>query len=129
MIRSIFCSYLGNVSIELSKLVVSTHGKKADLRKQNGQFAHGVSGNPGGRPKDEVQVAKLARSYILEAIETLVHMMRHGSNERVRGTAVQALLHRGWGKPKVEVMADGVGSYVEALRLINEQIATSQSAT
>ena len=63
MIRSIFRSYLGDVSIELSKLVVSTHGKKADLRKQNGQFAHGVSGNPGGRPKDEAQVAKLAFAF------------------------------------------------------------------
>ena len=56
-------------------------------------------------------------------------MMRHGSNERVRGTAAQALLGRGWGKPKVEVLADGAGSYVEELRLINEQIATSQTAT
>ncbi len=51
------------------------------------------------------------------------------SNDRVRGTAAQALLDRGWGKPKVEVMTDGAGSYVEALRLINEQIATSPTAT
>ena len=51
------------------------------------------------------------------------------SNDRVRGTAAQALLDRGWGKPKVEVMIDGAGSYVEALRLINEQIATSPTAT
>ena len=56
-------------------------------------------------------------------------MMRHGSNERVRGTAAQVLLDRGWGKPKVEVMADGASSYVEALRLINEQIATDQCIT
>ena len=103
--------------------------KKANLRKQNGQFAHSVSGNPGGRPKDEALVAKLACSYILEAIETLLHMMRDGSNECVRGTAAQALLDRGWGKPKVEVTADGAGSYVEALCLINEQIATSPTAT
>jgi len=55
--------------------------------------------------------------------------MRHGRDERVRGTAAQALLDRGWGKPKVEVVADGSGSYLEALRLINEQIATDQSIT
>jgi urea transport system ATP-binding protein len=48
--------------------------------------------------------------------------MRHGSNERVPGTAAQALLDRGWGKPKVEVVADGGGSCIEALRLFNEQI-------
>ena len=55
--------------------------------------------------------------------------MRHGKDERVRGTAAQVLLDRGWGKPKVEVMADGTGSYIEALRLINEQVATDQSMT
>jgi len=30
--------------------------------------------------------------------------MRSGKDERVRGTAAQALLDRGWGKPKVEVV-------------------------
>ena len=49
------------------------------------------------------------------------------TEEIVEGT--QILLDRGWGKPKVEVMADGTGSYIEALRLINEQIATNQSIT
>ena len=58
-----------------------------------------------------------------------MHLMRHGRDERVRGTAAQALLDRGWGKPKVEAVADGSGSYLEALRLINEQIATDQSIT
>jgi hypothetical protein len=37
----------------------------------------------------------------------LLHLMRHGSNERVPGTAAQALLDRGWGKPKVEVATVG----------------------
>jgi len=43
-------------------------------------------------------------------------------------TAAQALLDRGWCKPKVEMVADNAGSYIEALRLINEKIATSQSS-
>ena len=98
-------------------------------RRKSGQFVPGSSGNPGGRPKDEARVAELARSYTAEAIDTLVNLMRHGKDERVRGTAAQALLDRGWGKPKVEVVADGTGSYIEALRLINEKIATSQSST
>ena len=72
--------------------------------------------------------AERARSYTREAIETLAELMRSSKDERVRGTAAQALLDRGWGKPKVEVVADGAGSYVEALRLINEQIETDQSA-
>jgi len=70
--------------------------QKARLR--SGQFAPGHSGNPGGRPKDEHRVGELARSYTLEAIETLVDLMRHGKDERARGTAAQALLDRGWGK-------------------------------
>ena len=93
----------------------------------NGQFPKGFSGNPGGRPRDEQKVAELARSYTKEAIHTLVDLMRSGNDERVRGTAAQALLDRGWGKPKVEVVADGAGSYIEALRLINEQIEADQT--
>ena len=100
-----------------------------NVRGLDGRFAPGTSGNPGGRPKDEARAAELARSYTSEAIETLAHLMRHGRDERVRGTAAQALLDRGWGKPKVEVVADGAGSYIEALRLINEQVATDQSIT
>ena len=86
-------------------------------RSANGQFPKGQSGNPGGRPRDEQKVAELARSYTTEAIETLVELMRSGNDERVRGTAAQALLDRGWGKPKVEVVSDETG-YVQALRAV-----------
>ena len=98
-------------------------------RSANGQFPKGQSGNPGGRPRDEQKVAELARSYTTEAIETLVALMRSGNDARVRGTAAQALLDRGWGKPKVEVMADVASSYVEALRLVNEQSGTDHTAS
>ena len=70
--------------------------QKARLR--SGQFAPGHSGNPGGRPKDEHRVAELARSYTVEAIETLVELMRDGKDERVRGTAAQAPLDHGWAR-------------------------------
>ena len=56
-----------------------------------------------GRPKDEHNIAALARSYSTEAIETLVELMRNARDDRVRGTAAQALLDRGFGKPKVEI--------------------------
>jgi hypothetical protein len=38
-----------------------------------------------------------------DAIETLVDLMRNARDDRVRGTAAQALLDRGFGKPKVEI--------------------------
>ena len=47
--------------------------------------------------------------------------MRSGKDERVRGTAAQALLDRGWGKPKVEVVSDEAG-YVRALRALAAEI-------
>ena len=43
--------------------------------------------------------------------------MRSGNDERVRGTAAQALLDRGWGKLKVEIVGDEAG-YVQALRAV-----------
>ena len=46
--------------------------------------------------------------------------MRHGKDDRVRGTAAQVLLDRGWGKPKVEVVSEAGGSYLEALRDAND---------
>ena len=49
--------------------------------------------------------------------------MRYGKDERVRGTAAQALLDRGWGKPKVEVVSEGGSAgYLEALQQANPKI-------
>ena len=90
-------------------------------RSATGQFPEGFSGNPGGRPRDEQKVAELARSYTREAIETLAELMRSGNDERVRGTAAQALLDRGWGKPKVEVVS-GEAGYVRALKAVAAEL-------
>ena len=73
------------------------------MRDKSVRFMKGHSGNAGGRPKDEHNIAALARSYSTEAIETLVELMRNARDDRARGTAAQALLDRGFGKPKVEI--------------------------
>ena len=98
---------------------------KARLR--SGQFAPGQSGNPGGRPKDEHRVAESVPSYTVEAIDTLVELMRDGKDERMRGTAAQALLDRGWGNAKVEVVTGAEGSYLDVLRAVNEQLQLKRS--
>ena len=90
-------------------------------RAANGQFPKGQSGNPGGCPRDEQKVLELARSYTREAIDTLVDIMRNGKDERVRGTATTALLDRGWGKPKVEVVSDEF-SYVRTLKAVAAEL-------
>ena len=95
-------------------------------RLKSGQFAPGQSGNPGGRPKDEHRVADLARSYTTEAIETLVDLMRNATEDRVRGTAAQALLDRGWGKARQEIVQDIAGpqeSYLDVLQRVSEKIS------
>lgn len=89
------------------------------MRDQKGRFVSGFSGNAGGRPKDEFKIAELARSYTVEAVETLVDLMRHSKDDRVRGTASQALLDRGWGKARVEVNTKGGEGYIEALKAIS----------
>ena len=95
---------------------------KKILLDSTGRFQKGYSGNAGGRPKDEHKVAELARSYTTEAIDTLVALMRTGKDERVRGTAAQALLDRGWGKAKVEVVIDEKQDYIAALQAVNERL-------
>lgn len=65
---------------------------------------------------------ELARSYTTEAIDTLVALMSSGKDEGVRGTAAQAFLDRGWGKPKVEVVTDEKQDYIAALIAVNERL-------
>ena len=100
------------------------------MRNTSGQFLKGHSGNAGGRPRDEHKVAELARSYTTEAINTLVDLMRHGKDDRVRGTAAQALLERGWGKPRVEVATTHKSdseSFIEALQQVAERVKMQQT--
>ena len=95
------------------------------MRNTSGQFLKGHSGNAGGRPRDEHKVAELARYYTTEAIDTLVDLMRHGTDDKVRGTAAQALLERGWGKPRVEVATTHKSeseSFIEALQEVAERV-------
>jgi hypothetical protein len=101
------------------------------MRNAKGQFIEGHSGNPGGRPRDEHKLAELARSYTSEAVETLVELMRFGKDERVRGTAAQALLDRGWGKPKQELIAPETGpeGYLALLQQVNKRIRQRELET
>ena len=91
-------------------------------RDSSGRCRKGFSGNAGGRPKDEYRVAELARSYTKEAVETLVALMRTAKEERVRGTAAQALLDRGWGKPKQELLTEESGGLLASLRVVSDRI-------
>ena len=97
------------------------------MRNPNGQFVVGYTGNAGGRPKDEHKIAELARGYTLEALDTLVELMRHSKNERVRGTAAQTLLERGWGKPKQEIVSNSSPNFIDALEQVRRAVEAKKT--
>ncbi len=66
----------------------------------------GKSGNPAGRAKIVKDVQDLCRKHTKEAIETLVELMRTGS-DKVRVVAANALLDRAYGKPAQSVNLGG----------------------
>ena len=88
------------------------------MRDKSGRFVKGFSGNA----KDEHNIIALARSYSTEAIETLVELMRNAKDDRVRGAAAQALLDRGFGKPKVEIQNTNA-DFRDALEQVQSRLA------
>ena len=70
----------------------------------------GISGNPSGRSKHNVDLQQLARDRTVDAIGTLINVMRNANAaSAARVSAAIALLDRGWGRP------------TEALRLVDGQ--------
>ena len=60
----------------------------------------GVSGNPGGRPRELRDVTELARSHSPKAIKTLVEIMNNETAPpAARIAASNAILDRAYGKP------------------------------
>lgn len=68
-------------------------------------FKPGQSGNPGGRPKAEMEVIQLAREASPRAVGRLVEWME-SDNARASVTACNALLDRAFGKPTQPVAGD-----------------------
>jgi hypothetical protein len=61
-------------------------------------FKKGQSGNPSGRPKKHSEVIKFARLHSVEALETMVKIMRNHKHPRLALKAAELLLDRAWGK-------------------------------
>jgi hypothetical protein len=75
-------------------------GNKANKTGKGG-FRKGVSGNPGGRPRELVGVRELARQQGPKAIETLTAIMDdEKAPPNARTAAANALLDRGFGRPE-----------------------------
>ena len=64
-----------------------------------GTFQPGQSGNPGGRPKAVRDVIEAARQHTPAAVARLAYWMQ-SDDPRASVAACQALLDRGWGRPR-----------------------------
>lgn len=67
----------------------------------------GQSGNPAGRKaEDDGNIRDLSRAHTEEAVRTLVKNLK-AKSERTQVAAAEALLDRGWGKPKQDIDLQG----------------------
>jgi inosine/xanthosine triphosphate pyrophosphatase family protein len=91
-------------------------------RDDSGQFVKGISGNPGGRPKDADQVRALCRDYTIESIQMIVEIMRNPkAQSKSRFACAKELLDRGWGKPKETIDHGITNELAELLKAIDGQ--------
>jgi hypothetical protein len=95
-------------------------------RFEDGRFAPGVSGNPGGRPKVPDEVKEMLHALTPEAVRALADTL-NGCDERLRFLAAQEVLNRSLGRPHqssaVEVTSHKSINqlHLEALAAHNEQ--------
>ena len=65
-----------------------------------------MSGNPNGRPRLEVDIAALARAHGPRCVEVIAALLSD-KDPKIRLAAAIGLLDRGYGRPKVEIEANG----------------------
>lgn len=72
-------------------------------------FPKGASGNPGGRPQGIAAQLKATYGENAEAILVELHALAFNKRlpEKVRLTALTALLDRGWGRPAQQISIAG----------------------
>lgn len=87
-------------------------------------FEPGKSGNPGGRPKGTGKVRELAREHTEAAIKALVDSL---ADERLKVSAAQALLDRGWGKPTQHIAGDDESDPINLVHRIERVIVKPEN--
>jgi hypothetical protein len=93
-------------------------------RKDNGRFAPGISGNPGGRPKLPAEMREIFQSRGPEAAEILVKHLR-ASDPRVSVAAAREILDRAYGKPVQSINVDRE-ERIKLIAVVPEKAATTE---
>jgi len=93
----------------------------------NPGWPKGVSGNPGGRRKQDYRIKDLAQKYTNEALATLRSIMKGSEDDRARVAAANAILDRGYGKPAQSVdltSSDGSMSqaWLAAMKAVDNEV-------
>jgi hypothetical protein len=79
-----------------------------NIRGMGKPWAKGVSGNPGGRPREIQEIVDLARTNSVDAVNTLSDIMRDPiAPHAARIAAANSILDRAYGKPKETVDLTG----------------------
>ncbi len=91
--------------------------------------------HPGGRPKGSrnkatIEIQDLARQYTTDALKALVQIAQRGQSEAARVMAANALLDRGYGKPRQALEHSGPeGAALPSLTVIVKHAAQSDART
>ena len=84
-----------------------------------GRWKKGQSGNPGGRPKDDVRLRELAQERTEAALDTLTQIMNSAkAPPAARVSAACAILDRGWGRPCQQLSLPGEGGGLVTLEAL-----------
>ena len=63
-----------------------------------GGFQKGVSGNPGGKPKEHKEFVAACREKSEEALRVLYDLMRTSTKAEIRVDCAKYIIERAWGK-------------------------------